>query len=224
MSLRVPFVAVAVAAATLLLATGLAASATAKVPEQDTLFLRQAHQGNLAEIAAGTAAQEKAEADVVRAIGADLIADHTRLDAALKQTARALRVSLPSRPSANQRAAHKRLAALSGAAFDQAWTQAMIEGHRMALQLGERELREGTSAKAKEIASSSTPVIQGHLDRLLEAQKTLGAPRAVPAGDGGRAGAGTMRQQGLGAGVLAAGLALALTGIVVWRRARVRQR
>lgn len=38
-------------------------------------------------------------------------------------------------------------------------------------------------------ASSSAPVVQGHLDRLLEAQKALGAPRAVPAGDGGQAGA-----------------------------------
>jgi len=179
MSLRVPLAAVATVIVMILMGA-LPASARAEVAEQDRQFLRKAHQGNLAEIVAGQAAQDKGKADVVRSIGARLVADHTKLDTALKKTARRLQVSLPLQPSARQKAEHEKLAALSGSAFDRAWITAMIEGHHMALKLGKQELEKGSSPEAKEIAESSAPVIQGHLNRLLEARQTLGVPRAVP--------------------------------------------
>ncbi|MCW2881305.1 MAG: hypothetical protein JWQ95_5405 [Sphaerisporangium sp.] len=175
MSLRVPFVGIATAAVVvlLLLVSGLPASAKMEISEQDRHFLRQAHQGNLAEIAAGKTAQDKGESDTVRSIGAILVADHTKLDTSLKRTARRLGVSLPSEPSAEQKAEHERLASLSGSAFDRAWITAMIEGHRGALGLGRQELQTGSSPDVKGVAESSAPVIQGHLDRLLRAQGHL---------------------------------------------------
>ncbi len=200
-------------------------AAAAEVSEQDSQFLRQAHQGNLAEIALGKIAQEKGEAAVVRSIGARLIADHTKLDAAVKETAQRLQVSLPAEPSAQHMAAAAKLAALSGSAFDQAWVAAMIEGHRMALKMGQQELQAGTAPAAKQAAKSSAPIIQGHLDMLLAAQPKLGMPRAVPAGDGGQAWDDVMaRSRGFGYGALAAGLLLALAGLAIWIRPRWRRR
>ncbi|MFI6600515.1 DUF4142 domain-containing protein [Nonomuraea sp. NPDC050536] len=224
MSLRSPcasFVAIAAVAVTVM-ASGLSTAAAAEVSAQDRQFLRQAHQGNLTEIAAGKLAQDKGKADVVRAIGAKLVADHTKLDVAVKATARRLQVSLPAGPSAHQKAVGAKLAALSGSAFDQAWVAVMIEGHRMALQMGQRQVQTGTAAAAKQAAESSAPIIQGHLDRLLEAQQTLGMPSAVPAGDGGQAQNNDMA--GVGYGGLAAGLLLALAGGLIWIRPRWRRR
>jgi putative membrane protein len=179
------------------------ASAEAKVSEQDRQFLRQAHQGNLGEIAAGKVAQAKGAAEDVHSIGATLVTDHTRLDTAVKQTARSLRVSLPSKPTSQDQAMLKRVAAMSGSAFDRAWVAAMIEGHRMALELGKQELRAGTSPEVKALAESSAPVIQRHLSLLLAAQKTVGKPHALAAGDGVLARSqAAKRWQGLGSWTL----------------------
>lgn len=195
MSLRVMFTGVtAIAMAVLMGWAPASAKAEVKVSEQDEQFLRQAHQGNLAEIAAGKVAQAKGANADVRSIGDTLVTDHTRLDTAVKQTARSLRVSLPSKPTSRDKAMLERVAALSDSAFDRAWVAAMIEGHRMALELGKQELRTGTSPEVKALAESSAPVIQRHLSLLLAAQKTVGKPHALAAGEGGQA---AKRWQGL---------------------------
>jgi putative membrane protein len=196
------------------------ASARGAVSAQDRTFLVQGHQGNLAEIAAGRLAQRKGTADVVRSIGALLIKDHTKLDAALKPTAAKLDVTLPSQPAPEQQAEQARLATLAGTAFDRGWVEAMIRGHRAALAAGEQELRSGTAPEAKDAARSSAPVIQHHLDDLLRARQTVGAPSGVPAGSGGEAATATAGGpgDGLGYGLLAAGLVLALGGALMWAR------
>jgi putative membrane protein len=221
---RILLAAFSITVASVLAPAAPAASAQGTVSAQDRTFLVQAHQSNLAEIAAGRLAQTKGTADVVRSIGALLIKDHTDLDAALKPTAAKLGVSLPSQPAPDQQAEQQRLTALSGTAFDRAWVEAMIRGHRAALAAGQEELRSGTAPEAKEAARSSAPVIQHHLDELLRAQQTVGAPSSVPAGvpagTGGEAATATTGGpgDGLGYGLLAAGLVLALGGALMWAR------
>ena len=212
--------ATAVAVASLLVGT-VPASAQDSVSAQDRSFLAGAHQSNLTEIAAGRLAQRNGETGVVRSIGALLVTDHQNLDTALKATAVKLAVALPSQPAPHQRAQSDRLAALSGPAFDRAWVNAMIQGHRAALAAGEEELRSGTAPAAKQVARSSAPVIQRHLDELLRAQPTVGAPRGVPAGSGGEAAPSPAGRHAkdLQYGLLAAGLALTSAGALMWARA-----
>ncbi|MET7463088.1 DUF4142 domain-containing protein [Nonomuraea sp. NPDC005501] len=174
MSLRVTFAGVATVAAVVVLGGSPVPAATARgtaVSQQDTAYLRAAHQGNLAEIAAGKVAQAKGVSDAVRSIGATLVADHTELDAAVREAARRLDVTLPTRATQRDRAMLERVSALSGPAFDRAWVTAMIAGHRAALRLGKKELQEGSSTTAKEVAQSGAPVIRKHLNELLNAQK-----------------------------------------------------
>jgi putative membrane protein len=147
--------------------------------DQDANWLRAAHQGNLAEIAAGNTAREKGASQEVRSIGALLVADHTALDANVRNTARRLGVSLPESPPPEQRAELTRVAAMSGAAFDRAWVEAMIKSHRAALANGEQQMRSGSAPEARQIAASSAPVIQRHIDRLLRARTMTGTTRSV---------------------------------------------
>jgi hypothetical protein len=96
-------------AATLIAAIALAASpALAQPSQQDTDWMIAAHQSNLAEIAAGTAAQSQATSDDVRQMGAMLIADHKKLDADLTAAAQQLSVDLPDAPTPEQQAASRR--------------------------------------------------------------------------------------------------------------------
>ncbi|SFK69225.1 putative membrane protein [Streptosporangium canum] len=201
MALHTPLVAIAAtSAAVLALTVGSAASALTPTPAprptststspgesrvsaQDRQFLVQAHQGNLAEIAAGKAAQSKGKAGSVRSIGAMLVADHTKLDKKLQQVAQRLQVTLPTQPTARQQTKAKELAALSGTEFDKAWTKTMIYGHRAALAAIKKEIADGSAPQVKALARASQPVIQEHLDRLLAAEKALGAlgPARPPA-------------------------------------------
>jgi putative membrane protein len=130
---------------------------------QDRAYLREAHRGNLAEIAAGKVALGKSRDRDVRAIAARLIRDHRRLDARLRSVADRLDVRLPSTPSAAQRDDLRAVAGRHGHRFDRAWLRLQEDAHSHALWLGQRELRRGHSAWVKDLARDSAPVIRHHL-------------------------------------------------------------
>src|SRR5699024_7004013 len=134
-------------AGVLLGAAVLAVSPAAAEPsEQDEAWMVAAHQSNLAEIAAGTTAQEQATTDAVREMGATLIADHEALDADLVALAEELGVDLPDQPSPEQEAALTEVREQQGEAFDTAWIASQIEGHRMSLAAGQEEIANGSDA------------------------------------------------------------------------------
>lgn len=138
--------------------------------EQDRTFLRQAHQGNLAEIQAGQAAQDMGASQAVRELGAKLISDHTKMDDDVSQVAKQAGVDLPTKPSAVQRRQLGQVAGKSGEEFDRAWLVSQIAGHRQSLANGATELRKGSSPEVKKLASDAKPIVQTHLDLLLDAK------------------------------------------------------
>ena len=86
-------------------ALGSPALAAGTASEQDSTWLVAAHQSNLAEIAAGTDAQQNATNADVKELGGMLGADHRQLDASVTALAEKYGVSLPDAPNAEQQAA-----------------------------------------------------------------------------------------------------------------------
>lgn len=171
--------------ALVLLVAPTAAHAQQQLSEQDQTFLVQAHQSNLAEIAAGEAAVDQATTELVRAQGQKLITDHTTLDASLQQVADAHGVELPAAPTEDQQAQLADVTAQQGAAFDDAWTAWQITAHEAALALGAQEIQQGSAADVIALAEAAAPVIQMHLTMLQSGEAP--APGAVHAGTGGHA-------------------------------------
>jgi putative membrane protein len=203
-------------AITVLAAILLAASTAAAEPsDQDAAWMAAAHQSNLAEIAAGNAAREHATTEAVQNMGLVLVEEHQTLDAELTATAEQLGVDLPAEPSAEQQAALEAVMANEGEAFDAAWIASQIEGHRMTLAAGEEEIASGTDPTVIALAEGAAPIVQGHLDHLLELSG--GTPGAVPSGLGDT-GPGLLGMGLIGVG--AAALATAL--MLVLRRGRAR--
>lgn len=134
--------------------------------EQDRRFLVQTHQDNLAGITAGKAAIDKGRDRDVRALGKRLVADHTKLDAEVRQVAQRLAVTLPAEPTTAQRIQYNRISARSGDAFDWAWLSVAAIDRRTALARGARELAEGASPQVKRLATSAKPVLLKHLELL----------------------------------------------------------
>ena len=174
-----------------LTAVGVAGASTSTVAPnaQDRAFLVAAHQSNLAEIAAGQSAQQKATTQVVKEHGQIFIRDHTRLDATVKQVASQLGVELPNAPSEAQRASLAAVNAKSGSAYDAAWLTQQLASHRASLAAGTKELAQGSDATVKGVASASAPVVKMHLAMLEEATGT--APSGANAGTGGQAADGS---------------------------------
>ncbi|MGN9842032.1 DUF4142 domain-containing protein [Nonomuraea sp. H19] len=137
---------------------------------QDRAYLRQAHRGNLAEIAAGRAALRESRDRGVREIAWRLIRDHRRLDARLRDVADRLDVRLPSAPSWDQRDALRDVVARSGHRFDRAWLRLQADSHYRSLRLGQVELRRGHSGWVKDLARDSAPVVRHHLHMIRAEQ------------------------------------------------------
>jgi putative membrane protein len=185
MSLRALAAATACAAA-LLLTTGGAAQAAAAPSEQDNAFLVAAHQSNLAEIATGNQAQQKAQSQAVKDLGAQFVADHTRLDQALQQVATTLNVELPDAPNEEQQAAAARLEATSGDQYDALWLSIQMDQHMKAMANGEKEIADGSDETVIQLARDAAPVIASHHDGIEAAGRELGVPTGVDSGTGGQ--------------------------------------
>lgn len=191
-----------------------AAPVSAAPSEQDASWLAAAHQSNLTEIAAGTAAQERATTEAVQEAGAKLVEDHTALDAELTALAEELGVDLPTAPSAMQQATLDAVAAHEGEAFDAAWIASQIDGHRMSLAAGQEQVQNGSEPAVVALAEKAGPVIQGHLDHLLQLADEV--PGAVPSGLGGPA-VPTL----LGASLVGVGVLVLAASLIIVRRGRV---
>ncbi|WP_169949684.1 DUF4142 domain-containing protein [Microbispora sp. H11081] len=141
------------------------------VSDKDKAFLAAAHQANLTEIQGGQTAERQAAKQSVKDAGRKLVVDHGALDAQLQRVAKKLDVALPSEPSEEQRAELRRLAAKSGAAFDRAWLDAQINGHRKTLLALDEEVSTGSSDEVKNLARAAKPTVQEHLD-LVESMQS----------------------------------------------------
>lgn len=204
--MRVVLMAVAAAAVAALASGGAGTARAAGVGGQDSSFLVAAHQGNLAEIAAGNAAEKQGASSTVRSLGARLVQDHTTLDTTVTEVGQQLGVALPSSPSATQQSQLGQVSAQSGAAFDSAWLAAMIGDHRRMLSLIQTELQSGTSPQVQQVARSAQPVVQEHLNLLLAANGE--APGGANTGNGGQMARWPWAQVGAGAALLVGGISL----------------
>jgi putative membrane protein len=202
----------------LALAAPTAVQAQSPVTQQDRDFLVAAHQSNLAEIAAGNTAQSKGASATVRDLGARMVADHTKLDAALAPVAAQLGVALPGTPNAEQQNQLAQVSAKSGQAFDAAWLAAMIAGHRQTLAAIQTELSNGSSEQVKQVAQTAQPVVQDHLNMLLAANG--GAANAANSGTGGQAASLPLPQLLAGAVLAALGALLLVVGLLSLQRHR----
>ncbi|MET9378631.1 DUF4142 domain-containing protein [Streptomyces sp. NPDC003035] len=193
--------------------TGLGASPAfaADVSSQDSSFMRAAHQGNLAEIAAGQDAQKNATTACVKAVGSALVRDHGKLDADVKALARKLGVSLPGAPAPEDR---QKLAALKTKAgtpaYDAGWLAEQDAAHEKTLVLIDQEIAAGENAQVVAAAKSARPVVAMHLDMVRGGTcHAAKAPKTVSAGTGGHLAALANDRAALGAAALACGGLLA---------------
>ncbi|MFD9420892.1 DUF4142 domain-containing protein [Streptomyces goshikiensis] len=135
--------------------------------ESDATYVRMAHQGNLAEIAAGQDAQTNGKDVCVKDVGAALVRDHTKLDADLSALAKQGGVTPPNAPTPEQQAALTAVKAKAGSdAYDKAWLKAQEDAHTKTLALIDKQVSQGKDASTTQAAEKARPVVTMHLNMV----------------------------------------------------------
>ena len=152
-----------------------ASAAPAAAPSaQDVAYLQFAARANLSEIAQGQLAKKQAGDPAVRSFGKDMVKDHRKQLAALEQTATALGVALPSRPTKQQRQVARAFSRLDGGTFDCAYVPFQWGDHQLVITMTTAETTAGTDPTVKQSAAASLPVLQEHYEHATMLLGELG--------------------------------------------------
>lgn len=161
-----------------------------KMNKADERFLTEAIQGDLAEVKMGELAQQKGGSDRVKEFGQTLVKDHGDHSKTLQQFGQQVGITLPSEPSAKQKAEHDRLGKLTGAQFDREFAKLMVDDHRKDIAKYQAEAKK--SGPIGTMAKQTISTLQHHLQMAQEL--TRPAPTTGSGGGtGGSSGGGMSR-------------------------------
>ena len=133
-------------------------------------FIREAVQGNLAEVQLGELAAQRAEDGQVRKFAEMLRTDHQAALARSINLAKSLKVEPPSEPTTEARGFYEGLAQLSGTQFDAAFVSHMVTAHEAEIAKYSRNASSDHDAVAAMVADA-LPKLKAHLAAAQALQK-----------------------------------------------------
>jgi putative membrane protein len=148
-------------------AIGLSASAAlaetqgTKASRADEMFIKEAMEGDLAEVNMGKLAQEKAQSEGVKDFGKMLEQDHGEHSQKVQSKAQQLGVTPPQEPNTTQKSMYDRLSKLSGGQFDNQFVKAMVTDHKKDIAKYEKEAK--SKGPLADFAKETLPILQHHL-------------------------------------------------------------
>jgi putative membrane protein len=157
-------------------------SGKAQVSKQDRQHLERLAQSDMAEIAAGKLAAEKAASPEVKKFGQHMVDEHSKMLEEGKKVAESKGVKPPANTDKKHQAAIKKLQGLSGEEFDKQFVAQMVKDHEDALKLAEKAAKDAKDPAIKAHAEKGAPHIKEHLADARKLQDSLGAS----AGSSGR--------------------------------------
>ena len=140
----------------------------ANMSKGDMRAMQKMAQADMAEIAAGKVAAEKASSPEVKKYGQHMVDEHSKMLEEGSKLAQAKGMKPPAAPDKKHQDALKKLQGLSGEDFDRQYVQQMVKDHRDALKLVEKTAKDAKDPELKAHAQQGAPHIKEH---LAEAQK-----------------------------------------------------
>jgi len=132
--------------------------------DQDTKdFVMKAASGGMMEVELGKVAQEKAHSKRVKDYADMIVADHSKANDDLKSIA-GTKVSMPAAMMPDQQKHLDMMKNKSGADFDKAYINMMIEDHKKDIAEFKKASQDLKDAGIKGFATNALPVLQKHLD------------------------------------------------------------
>ncbi len=134
-------------------------------PDKDaTDFVMKAASGGMMEVELGKVAQDKAKSQRVKDFGSMLVTDHSKANDELKSIASSKSVTVPAAMMPAHQKHVDMLKAKSGADFDKAYMNMMLDDHKKDIADFKKASSNGTDSDIKNFAAKTLPVLQKHLD------------------------------------------------------------
>ena len=159
-----------------------AGSVEASAPAmRDKLFLRQAVASGMLEMQLSLLAQRKASGDDVKEFAAHLVADHSRMEEALRSAAEAQGVMLPTKLPSQEQAVYERVNGLSGDAFDREYIKTIADNHHRDLREFRSEGASTLDTNLRTTVQEETRTIHQHMVVADQIARSKGVQNARPA-------------------------------------------
>ena len=137
----------------------------------DKDFILAAAQGGMTEVKLGELAAQKGMRDDVKAFGQMMVKDHSAINDDLKALAAQKGIALPDSLNAKHQLMVEKLAALTGAEFDDAYIANMIKDHKMDAKEFQAESVATKDSDIKSFVDKSIPVVTQHLSHITAMKK-----------------------------------------------------
>jgi len=139
---------------------------------QDKMFLKKATQGSNFEIKTAQLAMQKSSNDQIKQFAQMMIDDHTKLNDQMKPVASQAGVTPPTDISRKDQKIYGHLKTMDGTAFDKAYVQVMVADHKEDLKEFKNEASNGQLPDEKSAASQGSQIVDMHLQKAEQLQKT----------------------------------------------------
>lgn len=136
-------------------------------------FWTNAAQGGMAEVELGKLAASKATNAEVKQFAQMMVSDHTKANAELKTLAAKKNVVLPTEMSSSHKSTMEDLNKLTGAEFDKAYVDAMVEDHEDDVELFQDKSEDSSDPDVKAFATKTLPTLKKHLDTIKAIQAKM---------------------------------------------------
>lgn len=143
--------------------TATTSAAGLTVSKENSEFAVNAANGGIAEVELGKLAQEKGTSQAVKDFGGMMVNDHSKANEELMSLAKNKNITLPATLGKDEQEAKDKLAAKSGAEFDKAYVENMLEDHKKDIKEFEDAGKNLTDPELKAFAIKTLPTLKMHL-------------------------------------------------------------
>jgi putative membrane protein len=162
------------------------ATSTKALNTADQNFIKEAAGAGMAEVELGKMVGGKAQSESVKRFAQHMIEDHSKANDDLMAIAKQLNYTPPKQVSAEEQSLQRKLAALEGPKFEQAYMESQVKAHQKAVQLFQHQATAGQNAELKKFAATTLLKLNQHLQmaQQVTAEAGKGASKVEPAAGG----------------------------------------
>jgi putative membrane protein len=174
------------------------------VSGDSSAFIKQALEGNSAEIALAEVAQRKAQSSDVKQFAEMLRTDHTKANQQLQPIAQAHNVTVNQSLDSKHQKKLEHFQQMSGTQFDKEYVKDMLRDHQKDISLYEQASQQIQDSDLKQYVQSTLPKLQQHMEHAKQTAQSIGIDQAtissLTKGTGSMGGAGDSWEKGSGSG------------------------
>lgn len=150
--------------------------------QSEQQFVSQVAAENLLEVRLGQSAQQRATNPSVKQFAQRMVLDHTSMQRQWMDVAKKKGIDFKAEMSARHVQQAEQLRTLTGAAFDQAYMNLMVQNHQENVSTFQGQRNAAHSTEIRQLIDMGLPMLQGHLSSAQQISAQVGGGVATNTG------------------------------------------